>query len=271
MKRKGQVESPSWLIGPLLIIGLFSISVVFIGIAYSETVAKVETGVSELEIMNMENRLLSSEKCLSTGELGVLDKNRLDEFKENNCDWDPANPCGLSDFEEGDIRWECPATPSITYRVEVEDLETGEEWILGSELTENLEGERLNASFESKRSVAINTSSGVNPGKATLYFRTAREDPLLAVRKHAANAWVTGKSRTIIKKEGDSTYIDFPEEGVMNRGLGENVSHWRLPARIGATGEKIKFVHTGPAVAGGERLYEFKRVEGEIEIDTEEI
>lgn len=236
-KNKGQVESPSWLIGPLLIVGLISLGAFVALQTYSEISLRIESGSAELQTINMENRLISSQGCLSTGEIGVLNRSKLKEFEQ-----------------AGDILQKCPPVPSISYKVKVIDLTSDESWTFGDW--------EVPRPPDSKRPVAIASGSEVHPGRAVLYFSTAGEDLLLALRKNIASAWVTGKSKTLVNLD-NLREIVFLDGKIRDPGSGRELL-LKIPGKEGL----MKVSNPSLTLSKGQTKISFKRKNRKIEIST---
>jgi len=171
MKVKGQVATTTWLV-----IGLFllAISAIVIYVIIHTSVSfkmGLNRGADELQAMAIVNRLLASEECFSNGEMGVLEKEKVDALVGSGSD--------------------CAFLPELSYGVVIKNLDTGDKWVFGE-----LDPELVNyANIKKEMNIAILDDSGIHPAYISVIFVTSDVDTSLRLRKAAYRAWVDGESK----------------------------------------------------------------------------
>lgn len=170
MNRKGFTITKTifYVIGLIL----FIIGLVFATQAFRVEPIRVETASKEIVSTTTLHRIVSSDRCLSVGESGVLNKTKLDEAKGKGAEL------------------ECAFVPNGAYNISVRDRVTNSLWSFGHSYTPE--------AIVLEEAVTIVYPNGEShPANMTYRFTFRDTDLLLYITDQAAATFYTGKEEIV--------------------------------------------------------------------------
>jgi hypothetical protein len=184
---KGQIATPTVLLVSIFLILLLVFGLWAIWNSLRMVRVGLVTGAEAMQGFTILNHVITSQTCLGTGKVGVLNESLLDE-------------------KNGTIP--CTELPNFNYRVQVNDTKNDLVWEFGPNL----------AGKPKEFYVAIQKDGEVVPGYIYFWHVYQEDDILLLAATLAEQAWYRGEAIRGFVPDGHFT-LEFKEDEICYKGL----------------------------------------------------